>query len=50
MGNEVSGILKATPEAHRFVNLPEAASVQTLALPPRSPNPNAYAERWVRVG
>ena len=23
-------------------------SVKTLALPPRSPNLNAYAERWVR--
>jgi putative transposase len=26
----------------------EAGSVKTLALPPRSPNLNAYAERWVR--
>jgi len=26
----------------------EAVSVKTLALPPRSPNLNAYAERWVR--
>jgi len=25
-----------------------AGSVKTLALPPRSPNLNAYAERWVR--
>jgi putative transposase len=27
----------------------EAGSVKTLALPPRSPNLNAYAERWVRL-
>ncbi|HEY5029792.1 MAG TPA: integrase core domain-containing protein [Candidatus Angelobacter sp.] len=25
-----------------------AGGVKTLALPPRSPNLNAYAERWVR--
>jgi len=31
-----------------FRQLLEAASVKTLALPPRSPNLNAYAERWVR--
>jgi len=31
-----------------FRQLIEAASVKTLALPPRSPNLNAYAERWVR--
>jgi len=26
----------------------EAGSLKALALPPRSPNLNAYAERWVR--
>jgi hypothetical protein len=26
----------------------EAGGVKPLALPPRSPNLNAYAERWVR--
>jgi len=26
----------------------EAAGIRSLALPPRSPNLNAYAERWVR--
>jgi putative transposase len=26
----------------------DAAGVQCLSLPPRSPNLNAYAERWVR--
>ena len=31
-----------------FRQVIEAGSVQTLALPPRSPNLNAYAERWVR--
>ena len=31
-----------------FRQLIEAGSVKTLALPPRSPNLNAYAERWVR--
>jgi putative transposase len=31
-----------------FRQVIEAASVKTLALPPRSPNLNAYAERWVR--
>jgi putative transposase len=31
-----------------FRQVMEAGSVQTLALPPRSPNLNAYAERWVR--
>ena len=31
-----------------FLQLIEAGSVKTLALPPRSPNLNAYAERWVR--
>src|ERR1039457_2193301 len=31
-----------------FRQLLEAASVKTLALPPRSPNLNAYAERLVR--
>jgi putative transposase len=34
--------------AHRFAQVIEAGSVKTLALPPRSPNLNAYAERWVR--
>jgi hypothetical protein len=45
--------------AHRLIREPEtqvghgaheAGSVKTLALPPRSPNLNAYAERWVRFG
>ena len=31
-----------------FRQMIEAGSVKTLALPPRSPNLNAYAERWVR--
>ena len=31
-----------------FRKVIEAGSVKTLALPPRSPNLNAYAERWVR--
>ena len=30
-----------------FRQVIEAGSVRTLALPPRSPNLNAYAERWV---
>src|SRR5438105_7809706 len=32
-----------------FRQVIEAVSVKTLALPPRSPNLNAYAERWVRA-
>jgi len=31
-----------------FRRLIEAGRVKTLALPPKSPNLNAYAERWVR--
>ena len=31
-----------------FRQVIEAGSVKTLTLPPRSPNLNAYAERWVR--
>jgi transposase InsO family protein len=31
-----------------FRQVIEAGSVKTLVLPPRSPNLNAYAERWVR--
>src|SRR5260370_14556745 len=31
-----------------FGQVIEAGSVKTLGLPPRSPNLNAYAERWVR--
>ena len=31
-----------------FAQVIETGSVKTLALPPRSPNLNAYAERWVR--
>jgi hypothetical protein len=31
-----------------FRQVIEAGNVKTLALPPRSPNLNAYAERWVR--
>jgi len=31
-----------------FRQLIEAEHVKTVALPPRSPNLNAYAERWVR--
>jgi len=31
-----------------FLPLVRAENVKTLALPPRSPNRNAYAERWVR--
>src|SRR5215831_17062680 len=32
-----------------FREVLEAGGVKPLALPPRSPNLNAYAERWVRV-
>lgn len=31
-----------------FCQLIKAEKVKTLALPPKSPNLNAYAERWVR--
>src|SRR5207342_2618603 len=31
-----------------FRQLIEEGNVKTLALPPRSPNLNAYAEHWVR--
>ena len=31
-----------------FRSLLAAGGVKTIALPPRSPNPNAFAERWVR--
>ncbi len=31
-----------------FRQIIEAGSVKPLALPPRSPNLNAYAERWLR--
>jgi putative transposase len=31
-----------------FRQVIHAGGVKTLALPPRSPNLNAYAERWVR--
>jgi transposase InsO family protein len=31
-----------------FRQLLEAENVRALALPPKSPNLNAYAERWVR--
>jgi putative transposase len=31
-----------------FCSIIETARVKTLALPPRSPNLNAYAERWIR--
>src|SRR5258708_39116499 len=31
-----------------FRQVIEAGRVKTLALPPRSPNLSAYAERWVR--
>src|ERR1700746_3844950 len=31
-----------------FRQVIEAGGVKTLALPPRSPDLNAYAERWVR--
>jgi transposase InsO family protein len=31
-----------------FREVIEAGGVKPLALPPRSPNLNAYAERWVR--
>jgi transposase InsO family protein len=32
-----------------FRQVIEAGSVKTLVLPPRSPNLNAYAERWVQL-
>ncbi len=31
-----------------FQQFVEAAGVKRMPPPPRSPNPNAYAERWVR--
>ncbi len=31
-----------------FCKLIEAEKIEALALPPRSPNLNAFAERWVR--
>jgi integrase-like protein len=31
-----------------FLHLVGEGNVKTLALPPKSPNLNAYAERWVR--
>jgi putative transposase len=31
-----------------FCSIIETARVKTLALPARSPNLNAYAERWIR--
>jgi len=31
-----------------FQSVLAAAGVRTIALPPRSPNLNAFAERWVR--
>jgi putative transposase len=31
-----------------FRSIIETARVKTLALPARSPNVNAYAERWIR--
>ena len=31
-----------------FQHLIDAAGVERVVLPPRSPNLNAYAERWVR--
>src|SRR5205807_10111323 len=34
--------------AHLYRQVIGAGSVKTLALPPRSPNLNSYAERWVR--
>ena len=34
--------------AHRFRGLIEAEQVKALALPPKSPNLNPFAERWVR--
>ena len=33
-----------------FRQLIEAGRVKTMPLPARSPNLNAYAERWVRIG
>src|SRR5258708_38518170 len=32
-----------------FRQLIEAEKIKALALPPQSPNLNAYAERWVRL-
>jgi hypothetical protein len=31
-----------------FLNVMESAGVRSIALPPHSPNLNAFAERWVR--
>ena len=31
-----------------FQKIIEEAGIRSIALPPRSPNLNAYAERWVR--
>jgi transposase InsO family protein len=33
-----------------FQPIIDAAGVKRVSLPPRSPNLNAYAERWVRSG
>jgi putative transposase len=33
----------------QFIVILKAAGVETVKLPPRSPNLNAYAERWVRT-
>ena len=33
-----------------FQQIIDAAGVKRVPLPPRSPNLNAYAERWVRSG
>jgi putative transposase len=37
-----------TKFTHSFRAIIASGQVEPLALPARSPNPNAYAERWVR--
>jgi putative transposase len=41
--------MTATPSSvPHFTSLIDEAGVERVVLPPRSPNLNAYAERWVR--
>ena len=37
-----------TKYCQSFRDIIESGNVKTLALPPRSPNLNAFAERWVK--
>ena len=41
--------MTATPSSvPRFSSIIDDAGIERVVLPPRSPNLNAYAERWVR--